>query len=130
MVSIVHNVNESYMTTIRLHMYSSISNRFSITQKSILSHSKYIERRKDGLVWVYIKLRELKLTVNENVYTTVFSFAVCSCISSNRFCITISDTDQTVSIYTIIYQILCNILYTAFGQANIEYDILALDSCT
>jgi len=52
MVSIVHNVNESYMTTIRLHMYSSISNRFSITQKSILSHSKYIERRKDGLVWV------------------------------------------------------------------------------
>lgn len=50
MVSIVHNVNERYMTTIRLHMYSSISNRFSITQKSILSHSKYIERRKDGLM--------------------------------------------------------------------------------
>ncbi len=48
MVSIVHNVNERYMTTIRLHMYSSISNRFSITQKSILSHSKYIERRKDA----------------------------------------------------------------------------------
>ena len=68
--------------------------------------------------------------MNENVYTTVFSFAICSCISSNRFSITISDTDQTLSIYTIIYQVLCNILYTAFGQANIEYDILALDSCT
>ena len=39
----------------------------------------------------------------------------------------ISDTDQTVSIYTIIYQVLCNILYTAFGQANIEYDILAIE---
>ena len=31
---IVHNVNESYMTTIRLHMYSSISNRLSITQNA------------------------------------------------------------------------------------------------
>ena len=39
----------------------------------------------------------------------------------------ISDTDQKVSIYTIVYQVLCNILYTAFGQANIEYDILAIE---
>ena len=45
MVSIVHNVNESYMTTIRLHMYSSISNRFSITQKSTLSHARILDKQ-------------------------------------------------------------------------------------